>query len=100
MKQKINDVIFRNSIFIWIAIITGVILLVPLLAMQFTTAIIWDETDFVVMGILLFGMSGLFVLVARKTSHKHRVILGCMFITALLYIWAELAVGVFTNLGS
>jgi len=100
VKQKVSDVISRNSIFIWIAMATGVALLVPLVAMRFTTEVNWDKTDFIVMGTLLFGMSSLFVLVARRTPRKHRMIFGGMFIAAFLYIWAELAVGVLTNLGS
>ena len=100
MKQKINDLLHQNNVFIWIALATGTILLIPLLAMQFTTEVSWDETDFIVMGSLLFGMASLFVLVARRAPRKCPVIIGGMFIAAFLYIWAELAVGVFANLGS
>lgn len=100
MTQKANDLISQNSIFTWIAIATAVILLVPLVAMQLTGEVNWDETDFIVMGILLFGISSLFVLVARILPRKHRLLAGGLFVLAFLYIWAELAVGVFTNLGS
>jgi len=100
MKQKTDDVISANSIFIWIALATAGVLLVPLIAMQFTTAVSWDETDFIVMGLLVFGMASMFVLAARRLARKHRVLIGGVFIAAFLYIWAELAVGIFTNLGS
>ena len=100
MKQDNKDVVFQKSIFIWIAVATGMILLVPLAAMQFTTEVNWDETDFIVMGFLLFGMGSLFVLVARRVPRGRRVIFGGLFVAAFLYIWAELAVGIFTNLGS
>ena len=95
-----NDVIMRNSIFAWIAIATGLILLIPLIAMQFTTEVNWATTDFVVMGLLLQCTGSLFVLVARKSTRRRRVVIGIMFVAAFLYIWAELAVGVFTTFGA
>lgn len=100
MKQRINDVIFQNSIFGWIALATVVILLIPLVAMQFTHDVRWDATDFIIMGSLLFGTGSLFVLVARRLSRKRRLLVGILFLVVFLYTWAELAVGVFTNLGS
>jgi hypothetical protein len=100
MRQKANDLLLHNSVFIWIGLATGAILLIPLIAMQFTTEVKWDATDFIVMGSLLFGIASLFVLAARKAPRKHRLLIGGMFIAAFLYLWAELAVGVFTNLGN
>ena len=52
------------------------------------------------MGVLLFGMASLFVLAARQAARKHRMLIGVIFVAAFLCIWAELAVGIFTNLGS
>ncbi len=101
MKTKSNDIIMQNKVFIWIALATGLILLIPLIAMQFSGEWDWDVPDFIIIGILLFGMGSLFVLTARKIrKNSHRVAVGIVFAIALLYIWAELAVGIFTNLGS
>jgi hypothetical protein len=100
MKQRINDVIFQNSIFGWIALATVAILLIPLVAMQFTHDVRWDATDFLIMGALLFGTGSLFVLAARRVPRERRLLIGMSFLAAFLYVWAELAVGVFTNLGS
>lgn len=100
MTKETNDLISQNIVFIWIALATGAILLVPLIAMQFTTEVNWNQADFIVMGSLLFGLASLFVLAARIMSRKHRLLIGIIFIAVFLYIWAELAVGVFTNLGS
>ncbi len=100
MTQKDDSLIFRNSIFAWIAAVTAAVLLIPLVAMQFTTDVRWNETDFLVMGALLFGLGSLFVLASRRVSRKRRSLLGVGFVAAFLYVWAELAVGIFTNLGS
>lgn len=99
MKQKLSTLKCQNSVFEWIALATGAILLIPSIAMQITTEVAWDSTDFIVMGSLLFGMSSLCVLAARKLPIKHRLFVGGMFVAAFSPIWADLAVGVFTNLG-
>ena len=100
MNQKMNDAVAQNSVFLWIAIATAAILLIPLVAMQFTSEVRWDMADFIVMGALLFGMASLFVVAARTTARRHRKLIGLIFVAAFLYIWAELAVGIFTNFGS
>jgi len=100
MKTKNTDLIMQNRIFVWIAVVTGLILSVPLVAMQFTDEVKWEFLDFIVMGALLFGVGSAFVQVARVTPRKYRGVIGIGFAVALLYVWAELAVGIFTNLGS
>jgi hypothetical protein len=100
MNAAINDIVRRNIVFAWIALATCIALLVPLLAMQFTATVDWGIMDFVVMGALVFGAGSLFVLVARKVPHKYWLAVGVVFAGAFLYVWAELAVGIFTNLGS
>jgi uncharacterized BrkB/YihY/UPF0761 family membrane protein len=100
VKQQANDLMFDNGIFIRIVLATAAILLIPLLAMQFTSEVRWDTADFIVMGSLAFGMASLFVLAARRVPRNRRILVGGLFTAAFLYIWAELAVGLFTNLGS
>ena len=91
----------NNNVFLLLAAATGLILSVPLIAMQFTSDVDWNLIDFSIIGTLLFGMSSLFVLVARKVKKtEHRIAMGIVFVAAVLYIWAEFAVGIFTNLGS
>lgn len=100
MYSTTNNIIMGNGVFKWIALVTVLILLIPLLAMQFTNEVNWGIVDFMVMGLLLFSMASSFVLVARKIPPKRRTIIGFLFLLAFLYLWAELAVGIFTNLGS
>jgi len=99
-KQETDGALARNSLFVWIALATLALLLIPLVAMQFTTEVRWDTTDFVVMGCLLFGTASSFVLAARKTARRHRVLVAAVFVAAFLYVWTELAVGVFFDFGS
>jgi hypothetical protein len=100
VNPKSEDVIMRNGIFGWIAIGTALLLLVPLIAMQFTNEVNWDMRDFIAMGALIFGASSLFVLVSRKVPRSRRLVIGLMFAVVFIYLWAELAVGIFLNLGS
>ena len=95
-----TDRIYNKSAFLWVAFITGIILLIPLIAMQFTAEVNWNIADFIIMAFLLFSMGSLFVLVSRRTQRKYRIVIGALLVTLLLYIWAELAVGVFTSLGN
>jgi hypothetical protein len=99
MKTKNNDIIMQNKIFIWIALATGLILLIPLIAMQFTAEMNWTLFDFVAAGVLLFGTGLIFVLAARK-ARKYRAVIGLVLAAALIWLWAELAVGIFTTWGS
>lgn len=62
----------------------------------------WTLFDFIVMGgALIFGISTIFIVAARtiqKTSE--RVVVGIILAFAFLWLWTELAVGIFTNWGS
>lgn len=98
--KTLNHLILHKQIFLWIVLVTGLVLLIPLIAMQFTNAVNWSAFDFAAAGILLSGGSSLFVLVARKLARKYWLAAGIVIAIALLYIWAELSVGVFTTLGS
>lgn len=73
-----------------------VILAIPLVAMQFTTEVRWDLTDFIAAGALLFGaviVTELFFRGFKKQHHRRLIIAAILVITLLL--WAELAVGIF-----
>jgi len=69
--------------------------------MQFTSEVDWTLFDFVIAGALLFGTGFMFVLAARKAREiRRRAAIGIVLAAALLWVWAELAMGVFTTLGS
>ena len=83
------------------AIIVALILIVPLVAMQFTDEVNWTRSDFVVAGLLLFGSALIYELATNNmTNTKNRLAVGIVVAAVLLWLWAELAVGVFTDWGS
>lgn len=71
-------------------------LLIPLIAMQFSTEIDWNGRDFLIMGILFFGTGIVIEFALRKfKSTKSRIIACGIILIALFLVWAELAVGIF-----
>ena len=77
----------------WIA--AAFLLLLPFVSMQFTNEVSWDETDFLVMGAMLFGACGAWELAARMTGNcAYRAAVGVAVIAAFLLIWINLAVGI------
>jgi len=80
-----------------VVVLTAVLLMVPLVAMQFTSEVTWGAGDFVVAGILIFGAAMSYWLGARRSrSARHRLALAVLILIALGVVWAELAVGLFS----
>lgn len=72
------------------------LLLIPLIAMQFTHEVQWSIFDFIVAGILLCGTGATLELFLRKfRTFKARFIAGAVLFIIFFLIWAELAVGIF-----
>ena len=86
----------KNKSLYIILIAVAILLLIPLIAMQFTNEINWTIFDFVVMGILLLITGLLCEFVLRKvTKTKHKIALCLVILLAFIIVWAELSVGVF-----
>lgn len=74
----------------------AILLSIPYIAMQFTTDVDWNITDFAIMGVLLFGTGLLCELVLRMVKSMESRILICGAVLFVFFlIWAELAVGIF-----
>lgn len=86
---------FHNRIILILGIII-ILLLIPFVAMQFTTEIHWTLLDFLVMGGLLATTGAVieFILRTFKTK-KQRLLLSLVTVFLFLLTWAELAVGIF-----
>ena len=79
-----------------IFIAVSIILLIPVIAMQFTPEVNWDGFDFLVAAILLstFGFSIAIVWnKLAKSANRKYILIGIIILFLLL--WAELAVGIF-----
>lgn len=86
----------RNKDITGVFAVTAVILMVPLLAMQFSEDWDWNLFDFIVMGTLLIGTGLLIVVASRKIKNiNYRVAVIAALLAALFLTWAELAVGIF-----
>ncbi len=86
----------KNKRLFIIGSIVVLILLIPLIAMQFSDEVNWDLIDFVVAGLLLFGTGLIFDLMLRKVNKPSiRIVLGITLLLLFFLIWAELAVGIF-----
>lgn len=83
--------------------VTAMILLAPLVAMQFTREVAWTGSDFGAAALLLAGAGMVCVRAARRVVHwapVQRVALVGALALAFAALWVELAVGVVFNLGS
>lgn len=79
-----------------ILVTIGILLLIPLIAMQFTNEVDWSALDFIIMGFLMLGTGLLCELILRKVKNvRTRIIICGIIIIGFLLVWAELAVGIF-----
>ena len=75
-----------------------IILVLPLVAMQFTDEVAWTLFDFVFAGVLLFGIGFIFELVVRRMDNlAYRAGAGLALAAALLIVWITGAVGIIGN---
>ena len=99
VKAEITGVWNVLRILGWVAV--AVLLMLPLVAMQFTDEVNWTAEDFIAAGVML-GAAGLGTefLVRRSSSHAYR--LGAVFavLAAFLTVWANLAVGMIGDEGN
>jgi hypothetical protein len=79
-----------------VALATAALLMVPLVAMQFTDEVVWTLLDFAVAGALLGGTGLMYVVATRNARQlRRKAVIGLLLAIALIVIWLELAVGLF-----
>lgn len=72
------------------------ILLIPLIAMQFTDEVNWTFRDFAIAGYIMAASGVLLEVLLRKVKNKLFLILSILLLAIIvILVWAELAVGIF-----
>lgn len=73
----------------------ALLLLLPLVAMQFTDEVDWDVADFAIFGAMLVVAGGIYELAARMTGNKaYRAAVGVALAAAFILVWLSLGVGI------
>ncbi|MBT8309202.1 MAG: hypothetical protein HKO72_09320 [Flavobacteriaceae bacterium] len=84
---------------IWALVIVA-LLMIPLVAMQFTNEVNWDVSDFAIMGSVLIAIAMIYELVARRSEQTvYRIAMGIGLLGAFLLFWVNGAVGIIGNEG-
>jgi hypothetical protein len=75
----------------------GLLLLIPAVAMQFSSQMNWGKEDFLAAAVLIGG-AGLGIELAVRLIKSRNVLLIAIagVLAVLLLVWAELAVGIFS----
>ena len=74
------------------------LLMLPAIAMRFTSEVNWDAADFIIMGLMLGAVCVAFELGLRMArSHAYVVATGIAAGAGFLLTWANLAVGIIGN---
>ncbi|WP_317043454.1 permease prefix domain 2-containing transporter [Nonlabens spongiae] len=90
------EIMNHNKRLVTILAVAVALLLIPLVAMNFSNEVNWSAFDFIVGGALLIGTGLVLEFILRKIKTlKYRIIIGLILFFVLFLIWAELAVGVF-----
>lgn len=75
--------------------IPALILLLPAIAMLFSSEVTWSAFDFIIAAFLLYGASfAIYLIISIKTKWL-RIGLMAAILVVLILIWGELAVGLF-----
>lgn len=70
----------------------ALLLLVPLIAMQFTDEVVWTAFDFAFAAVMLFGAAGLYELAARRIERPAmRLLAGALILGGMMFVWGWLA---------
>ena len=91
--MKTKNIVMQNS-FSRAALITAGALLIPLVFKW-----PWSSSDFIVMGTMIFVAASALSLITKKAG-KYKVQAIIAIVLLFLWLWVELAVGLFTNWGS
>lgn len=93
LMNKQNDFLMNNKIFLWGALATVLLLMIPFVGSMVSDGWQWTLLDYIVMGILIFGTGATFVFIARQMNNLfYRLAAGIAGVAAFLLVWVNLAV--------
>lgn len=73
----------------------------PVIAMQVTDEVAWDEIDFAIFGAMLLAACGVCEMAAGMTGNvAYRAAVGVAVVAAFILIWMNLAVGIIGSEGN
>ena len=91
-----RNMTFQNKRLAGIVSVVGLLLLVPFVAMRFTSEVNWTAIDFIAAGVLLLGTGVAIEVVLRVVKpFGYRLAICAAILLTLFVVWAELAVGIF-----
>lgn len=77
-----------------LAVVVAALLMVPLVAMQFTDEVVWTAFDFVFAGVVLFGAGITFLYAASRAGNgAYKLAAGLAVFSTLALVWVNAAVG-------
>ena len=90
--------IMKNKRLKIILLIITILLITPLIAIQFTDEVEWTIIDFIIAGTLLLSTGLILDFIIKKIKNiQYRIALSIALFIILLLIWVELAIGIFDN---
>ena len=94
LRENGRAVMLQNR-FVRIALVVGVILMLPLMGNMFVEGFDWSPFDFVICGGVLFAAGATFDVVSRqRRSHSYKTAVGIACLAGFLSLWINGAVGV------
>ena len=91
--MKSQKALISRKIVSRLVLVTAAILLIPLIAMQFTNEVSWQIGDFILAAILLFSFGYLYVILTKNiNSPINKALIGIVILVLLAIVWAVIAV--------
>lgn len=96
MIMKVRDKTMQKQRIIRSILVAELVLLVPLIAMQFSDEWDWKVTDFIIIGILLAGVGFAYQLIVNGVKNNSKqAVAGIVLAALMILLWVEMAVGIF-----
>lgn len=79
-----------------ICCVVGILLAIPLIAMNVTSEVNWSLADFGIAAVILFSsIYGVLSIYKSNKQKSYKVFLSILIVLSTILLWMELAVGIF-----